>query len=235
MKSNQVTQLIAMIVGIASSANAAWTTEPLTTAEYQITVSTKQLDVSEWNFTYTVRNINQGMGIGTQTGLDGFGIELPSTARIVDMVMPAPYSPGDRWAAALSGGELMWWGANDPSVYETGSTATFSVTLDNVTVGTTSSQLLTYWRAWTPPAAYYQPDNFSLHNYTGFSTDLIGPASGPLPGSGPVLPAGVPAIAFPSPYGPLAVPESPTWFAGIAAFTLVLWRSPRARPCRTVR
>jgi hypothetical protein len=145
------------------------------------------LGVNHYRFEYAVANLDQG---GFWQGLDGFLIQVPLSATLVDITDPPPYSsdlyygippiwahqfgsspdfsgatptvqPGYQW--------LEWWGHWPPSVYPTGTTATFMVELANVSVGFNDGVTVTYWGAYS---------------YTGYEGALQGPVTAaPLPSS----------------------------------------------------
>lgn len=147
--------------------------------QYNILTTVTQIDADSWTFNYAVKNVNQQTG--NMTGLDGFYLQVPSSAVITNITAPSPYygSPG-YWAtgtttvsaplssfgapeAALQPGNtwLTWWGMWPQSVYPMGTTANFSFRADNVSLGTTMAVPTTYWGG----------------SYTVYSTQVQGPIS----------------------------------------------------------
>ncbi len=158
--------------------------------EYSVEASAANISGNSWRFTYKITNINQG--VSSSYGLDGFAIQIPNSATVTSYTVPAPYwgAPG-YWSAreAADSGELLelgdapsdpgyhwmlWSGFHQPSVYPIGSTATFSVTLDNVSVGTNEAGLVTFWATYKPPIYYI---TLSGANYTPYLTNLPSPVA----------------------------------------------------------
>lgn len=148
--------------------------------EYSIATTVTPIDSDSWTFSYAVTNNNQGAG--SMRGLDGFFLQVPSSATISNIIAPIPYygAPGV-WAtntstdssplssigapeAVLQPGNiwLTWWGNNEQSVYPAVSTATFSFRADGVSLGTTGASPVTYW---------------GPYSYTAYSTVVSGPTS----------------------------------------------------------
>lgn len=159
--------------------------------EYSIEVNTTQLDEDSYIFQYSVTNNNQQVG-STMTGLDGFYIQVPESAIISNVTVPASYNgePG-LWShnssasfnilntpeATLEEGNMWlgWWGHHDASVYPIGATAVFSFQADGVTLGSASAAQVSYWWYHEPLAPYVTIDPYG--HYTGYSTDLISPVA----------------------------------------------------------
>lgn len=154
--------------------------------EYSIvtTVTPTPLDPDSWTFSYAVTN--NDLPAGYKTGLDGFYLQVPSSATITNIIAPAPYygSPG-YWAigtsnvssplsslgapeAVLQPGNtwLTWWGMWPESVYPVGTTATFGFRADGVSLGTTPASPVTYRGAGS---------------YIAYSTGVEGPIAIPEP------------------------------------------------------
>ena len=158
------------------------------TNEYLITSTAVAAGLNTWTFTYEVTNNNQGSGI--YTGLDGFGILAPDSATVVSSVVPTSYAPGGYWqflenppvtdntpipyAAALGADATpptgyhwdIWWGYQPASVYPVGTTATFSVTLSNVSTTTSIAPVITY---------------LGYPNYSILTANVIAPSAVPIP------------------------------------------------------
>ena len=159
--------------------------------EYTITSFASGVGANEWQFDYTVTNNNQGLG--GFTGLDGFTIFIPETATVVGSTSPAPYNgaPG-YWSASVGSGlslfgngsadlfapvgfkSFTWWGSDPHSVYAPGSSAAFSVTLGNVSVGSNTVGVTTYF-AGSVPAQEYAQNQWG--NYSTFIGKFIAPVS----------------------------------------------------------
>lgn len=168
---------------------AAHATIPLS-GEYSVTSFASGVGANAWQFDYTVTNNNQGLG--GFTGLDGFTIFIPESATVIDSTSPAPFngSPGF-WSASVGTGlELLgngsaslmapvgfksftWWGSDPSSVYTVGSTAVFSVTLGNVSVGSNTVGITTYFGGAVPAQEYAQ-------NQWGNYSTIIGNFASPV-------------------------------------------------------
>jgi hypothetical protein len=173
---------------------------PLTLAnEYQVTASTMNIGPATWQFTYQVMNIDQGVP-GNPYGLDGFAIQVPDSATVTGWTVPDPYVPGSYgyWAVGFSSSGdptaapgyhwMGWWGYYAPSVYPPGSTATFGVTLSNVSLGSNDGLLTTHWGPYVPGVEYYNLP--WAGNYTSYMTEL--PSPGPaIPAPGAIVLSGI--------------------------------------------
>jgi len=159
--------------------------------EYSITASATQVGVDSYVFRYDVTNNNQQVG-STQTGLDGFYVQVPNSATVSNITDPPPYFGGNGfWDHGYhSGGQifnapeaplnngyswLWWWGRDSSSVYPIGSTAQFSFQADAVGVGTASAVSVTFWGTNTPLSPCVDPVDPWGWCYSAFSTDLISP------------------------------------------------------------
>jgi hypothetical protein len=197
------------IVATATGGLASATT--VLSNEYTVSSSAVQVGANEWTFDYTVTNNTQG--IGGQTGFDGFSIYVPTAATVVGSTAPAPYNgapgywsegksstldlrgDGSQNLAAEAGYNVYtWWGQNTQSVYTPGSTASFSITLSNVSVGSNTAGLSTYFGfgAATAAAASNQ-----YGNYSTFTTSLKSPVGAvPEPETYAMLLAGLGLVGY---------------------------------------
>jgi hypothetical protein len=199
--SSLVTFAIAAALTLSSTAHA---TTSLTN-EYSVTSFASSLGANEWKFDYAVTNNNQGNG--GLTGLDGFTIFIPQAAIVVTSTSPAPYNGAGFWSAAVGSGlnlagnntqnltapagynSFTWWGADPHSVYALGSTANFSVTLGNVSVGSNTIGLTTYF-GWVTPAQQYTSNQWG--NYSTITGSFTSPvAAVPEPETYAMLLAGI--------------------------------------------
>jgi hypothetical protein len=158
--------LVAVVLSFSQGAQASsWT------GHYSIKTTITQKGVGHYLFQYEVTNLDQGSG--WPQGFDGFFIQVPLSATILNITNPPPYlsggypagywnnylgyhlegDPPPEWpfGATLQSGYqwLWWWGLNEPSVYPVGTTAIFSVELDNVLVGYNDGVVVTYWKSKT--------------------------------------------------------------------------------------
>ena len=169
---------------------ACLSTNPLAYADpYFITAEVTNLGTNSWNFEYEVTNNNQGQG--PLVGLDGFAIQVPTTAVISNITYPSSYLAGGYWAgmpsinfaaylgslAPLKNGYQWfgWWGYDPASVYPVGTTALFSFQINGVTVTTSPDATVTFWGPYT---------------YTAYQAYLLGPGAlaVPLQNLGPCSP-----------------------------------------------
>ena len=139
MKKIFILVLFCILVLISNNAFAV-----VLASEYGIATTITAIGPNSWAFNYAVTNINQQ--VGGQTGLDGFYIQVPSSANITNLVVPSSYSPGGWWETDISsdssplgsiGGNapeavlqsgnvwLTWWGMEAASVYPIGTTVNF--------------------------------------------------------------------------------------------------------------
>jgi len=159
--------------------------------EYSITSFASGVGANTWQFDYSVTNNNQGLG--GFTGLDGFTIFIPESSTVVDSTSPAPYhgSPGF-WSASVGNGLTLlgngsadliaptgyktftWWGSEVQAVYIPGSTAMFSVTLGNVSVGSNTVGITSYFGNAVPAQEYAQNQ---WGNYSTFIGKFVSPVS----------------------------------------------------------
>ena len=206
-------KLPALVLAIAAlayigSANAAL---PLTD-QYSVTSSATNVSGNQWKFDYTITNLTEGSA-ASELGLDGFSIAVPTTATFVSESSPASFSSGGNWALSaspfldlrgnntqnFSGATgtaiLTWWGYNTQSVYQEGSTASFSITLDNVSVGNSAAAITTYWGFTTPTASQFTTNEYG--NYTTYLTNVVSPvAAVPEPETYAMLLTGLGLIGF---------------------------------------
>jgi hypothetical protein len=150
---------------------------------YSVVTTVTSLGPDSWHFDYAVSNLTDGSG---SQGLDGFYVQIPTTAIPTNVVNPGPYAGANGYwynavttstpdwgsGAILKSGYqwLKWWGAEPPSVYPAGTIATphFSFEASGVSVGTNPAAIISYW---------------GFSSYTGYSNELRGPTFVPLPGS----------------------------------------------------
>lgn len=184
-------KMAAVIIAAAFSNIAAATVTDLTGQYTLQSAATAVVGQShQYTFDYAVTNIGQGY-IGSQTGLDGFTVFIPTSATILSATAPTPYlgSPG-YWSKAASpsldlggnGSQNMvapagyqaytFWGQYTESVYQQGSTAHFSLTLDNVSLGTNTVGISSYYGYATPPSGQEFASN-QYGNYTTFTTQAV--------------------------------------------------------------
>ena len=206
-------KLPAFVLAIAAlayigSANAAL---PLTN-QYSVTSSATNVSGNQWKFDYTITNLTEGSA-GSQLGLDGFSIIAPTTATFVNQSSPDSFISGGYWGLSTSNaldlrgnntqnftpaaGNVVytWWGYNTQSVYQEGSTASFSITLDNVSVGNSAAAITTYWGFSTPTASQFTTNEYG--NYTTYLTSVVSPvAAVPEPETYAMLLTGLGLIGF---------------------------------------
>jgi hypothetical protein len=209
----------ALAAALAFSGAASATIDDLTD-QYQLQSSYTPVagQSNEYTFNYTVKNLGQGYA-GTQTGLDGFTIYIPTSATVLSATAPAPYigSPGF-WSKgpATAGLDLAlggtntsqnmvapsgyqaytFWGQYTESVYQLGSTASFSITLGNVAVGTNTVGISSYYGFSAPPAGQEYVTN-QYGNYTTFTANAASAvAVVPEPASYAMLLAGLGAVGL---------------------------------------
>ena len=205
----QLFQLGAIAAAFALSGAAQATTN--LSNEYTVTASATAAGANTWTFDYSVLNNNQG--IGGQTGLDGFTIFVPLAATLVGSSAPAPFNgaPGFWSEGASSGLNLggdgsqnllapagyaayTWWGQNTESVYTPGSTANFSITLSNVSVGSNTVGVSTYFGYG---AATAQSASNQYGNYSTFTGTFASPvAAVPEPETYAMMLAGLGLVGF---------------------------------------
>jgi hypothetical protein len=122
--------LVAVVLSFSQGAQAAsWT------GHYRIKTTITQKGVGHYLFQYEVTNLDQGSG--WPQGFDGFYIQVPLSATILNITNPPPYlsggypagywnhyfgqNPDPNWGATatLQPGYqwLNWWGLNERSVY----------------------------------------------------------------------------------------------------------------------
>lgn len=174
-------------LAISFSANAT----TLLTNQYTVNASAVNVGVNEWQFNYSVLNNNQGLG--GRTGLDGLTLFVPENAVFVSATNPASYFgwPGS-WSHYTSAGldlwgngsqnlpapagytAFTWWGADPASVYIPGSTANFSVTLSNVSVGNNTIGLSTYF-GFGQPSSEFVSNMYG--NYSTFVGEFVAPTA----------------------------------------------------------
>jgi len=188
----------------------AGATEALS-GQYALSATATHVTGNVYTFDYSVTNLNQT--VGGQTGLDGLTILVPDSAVYVSSTAPAPYagSPG-YWSEGAGpmldlmgdGSQNMvapagyhvytWWGQDPSSVYQLGSTAQFSITLDNVIAGRNTIGMSSYF-GWGVPAQSYASNPWG--NYTTVLGEGASPlAAVPEPEAYAMLFAGLGLVAF---------------------------------------
>ena len=207
-------QLSIAALALAFSGAASATTD--LNGQYKVSSFANQIDTNEYTFTYVVKNLTQGTG--SETGLDGFTIYVPDSAIIESTTHPLPatgaeHSPG-YWSegASTTGLNLMgdgsqnlgvpagytaytWWGQDPASVYGVGKTASFSITLDNVAVGTNTVGVSTYLATGTIAGQAFASNQYG--NYSTFTTNAVSAiAAVPEPETYAMLLAGLGLVGF---------------------------------------
>ncbi|MHA4871127.1 PEP-CTERM sorting domain-containing protein [Duganella sp. PWIR1] len=184
-------KLSAFVVAAAFSTMAG-AVETGLQGQYTLTSSATQVvgDSNQYVFDYAIKNVSQGYKL-TQTGLDGFTIYIPNSAEVISVTAPTPYigAPG-YWSTGASasldlrgdGSQNMvaptgykaftFWGQYTESVYQIGSTAHFSITLDNVSVGQNTVGVSTYFGGYGVPSGQEFAHN-EYGNYTTFTTNAV--------------------------------------------------------------
>jgi hypothetical protein len=215
-------KLAAFAVAAAMS-SLAGAVETNLTGQYEITSSAAAVvgETNQYVFTYTVKNVGQGYA-GTQTGLDGLTIYVPTGASFIDATVPDAYvganhAPG-YWSTGFSttgldlalGGAntsqnmdavagyktFTFWGQYTESVYQIGSSATFSITLGNVSVGENTVGISSYYGGYGVPGLQTYVTN-QYGNYTTFSTTAVSAiAAVPEPETYAMLLAGLGLVGF---------------------------------------
>ena len=210
MNIKTILQVSVAAAAIAISGAASATTN--LTNQYKVTSFDNQIDTNEYTFTYLVKNLNQTTGAGSQTGLDGFTIFVPDSAILVTASAP-PNNGAGHWTIG-SGSTLnlggnnsqnlsapagysayTWWGQDPASVYGTGKTASFSITLDNVAVGTNTVGVSTYLATGTIVGQAFASNQYG--NYSTFTTTAVSAiAAVPEPETYAMLMAGLGLMGF---------------------------------------
>ena len=215
MMTKQTTfKLLALAAALAVSGVAGATVTDLSN-QYALHSSYTQDAAHQFTFTYTVDNLGQGY-TGTQTGLDGFTIYIPTSAHVISAAEPASYIPGQgNWTKGASpaldlsyGGSTSqnmvapsgylaytFWGQNTGSVYQKGSSATFSITLDNVSLGTNTVGISSYYGGYAVPTGQQFVNN-PYGNYTTFTTTALSATAVPEPETYAMMLAGLGAVGF---------------------------------------
>jgi hypothetical protein len=197
MAAKNLIKRIAVAAALVASGVAGATVTDLT-GQYGLVATSSAVagHVNEYTFSYSVTNIAQGYA-GSNTGLDGFTIYIPTTANIVSSSTPVSYagSPG-YWTKGTSpaldlsyGGStsqnmvapagytaFTWWGQNTESVYQIGSTANFSITLSNVAIGHNAVGISTYFGNAAANNGQQFVNN-PYGNYTTFSASALSAVS----------------------------------------------------------
>ncbi len=178
------------IVAIASTLSCVAGASIVLTNQYTVAANAVNVGINQYQFNYSVTNNNQSSGV--QTGLDLFTLFVPQTAAVLAATSPAPFygAPG-YWTSAFGNNALQglsvpagyqaytWWGMNPQSVYPIGSTASFSITLGNVNIGTDTVGLTTYFGVSQPAIPYVSGPNGTY--YSTFTGSFVSPVSVPEP------------------------------------------------------
>ncbi|MFA9215599.1 MAG: PEP-CTERM sorting domain-containing protein [Sphingomonadaceae bacterium] len=176
----------ALVTGSASATEAL-------NGQYELNSSATQIGANTYTFDFSVTNVNQG--VGGQTGFDGFTIFVPDSATFVGATSPVPFTgaehaPGFWSAGSTTGLNLMgdgsqnlnaptgfhtftWWGNYPESVYQIDSTAKFSITLSNVSAGTNTVGMSSYF-------GFTNPGQASALNQYGYYTTFTADAASPM-------------------------------------------------------
>ena len=189
MNIKTILQISVAAAAIAMSGAASATVD--LSNQYKLSSFANQIDTNEYTFTYVVKNLTQTAG--SQTGLDGFTIYVPDSAVLVTTTHPLPASGAEHapgyWSEGSGSGLSLggdgsqdlsapagytaytWWGQYPQSVYGTGKTASFSITLDNVTVGSNTVGISTYMANGTIAGQAFAHNQYG--NYTTFTTSAV--------------------------------------------------------------
>jgi hypothetical protein len=183
--------------------------------QYTLHTSVAQDSAHQYTFTYTVDNVAQGYA-NTQTGLDGFTVYIPTGATVISATEPASYIPGQGvWTKGVApsldlsyGGSTSenmskpgynvytFWGQNTGSVYQIGHSATFSLTLGNVSLGTNTVGISSYYGGYAVPDGQSFVHN-TYGNYTTFTANAVSAvAAVPEPETYAMMLAGLGAVGF---------------------------------------
>lgn len=207
----------------ATMSSLAGAVETNLSGQYAITSSAAAVagETNQYVFTYTVKNVGQGYA-GTQTGLDGLTIYVPTSATFLGATVPnpyvgAPHEPGF-WSTGFSttgldlalGGSntsqnmdavtgyktFTFWGQYTESVYQQGSTATFTIKLGNVSVGENTVGISSYYGSYDVPNGQSFVHN-QYGNYTTFTSHAVSAiAAVPEPETYAMLLAGLGLVGF---------------------------------------
>ncbi|WP_229261101.1 PEP-CTERM sorting domain-containing protein [Duganella levis] len=183
---------LAAVVVAAAFSNIAGATVVDVSGQYtlQYSVAAVAGQSHEYVFNYAITNVAQGYA-GSQTGLDGFTVYIPTSATVLSATVPTPYvgapgfwSKGPSSSLSLGGngsqdmvaptGYLAYtfWGQNTESVYQQTGTAHFSLTLGNVSLGTNTVGISSYYGFATPPTGQQYVTN-QYGNYSTFTTQAV--------------------------------------------------------------
>ena len=163
--------------------------------QYTITTQATELASNEWQFTYKVHNNSDSVGSGT--GLDGFQVALPPDAVMSNIEVPPSYQPGGGWYSMFgpSYGHLVYWGGGTQSTYPLGTDAVFSFIADNVTVGTETAFITSFWGTGAPLSGdTYFTGGDGVDKYSAYETLVTGPVEVPEPVTMGLLAAGMAAL-----------------------------------------
>lgn len=213
------------LAALALAASGAASATVDLTNQYALSASDTLVNASlkEYTFNYTVTNLNQSNG--GNTGLDGFTIFVPDSAIYVGSTHPDAATPnsaghwtedGTHTSLDLSNGSgnhsqnlnapagfhaYTWWGQDPTSVYGTtagNNSASFSITLKNVSAGNGTAGITSYFGGNTPVNGQ-EFASISYGNYTTFKTEVAGfspTAAVPEPETYAMLVAGLGLLGF---------------------------------------
>ncbi len=208
MTVSKLLQLAAVSMALASGAASATVVND---SQYTLSAAATHVSGNEYTFNYSVTNNNQSAG--GQTGLDGFTIFVPDSAIFVSSTTPAPFvgAPGFWSKGSSTGLDLMgdgsqnlsapagyhaytWWGQYTQSVYQLGSTASFSITLDKVAPGNNTVGMSSYF-GYATPSQQFASNQYG--NYSTITASVAAPmAAVPEPETYAMLLAGLGLVGF---------------------------------------
>ena len=160
MRTPRRTPLLAvLLVGLWISVPAAASVQQDTSFSiYLLEGTATSIGVDSWQFDYDVTNTQSPYTISGN--LDGFFIQIPHSATITGTTVPDP--PAGYWTFGITSAEgwvghvdlvsislpgcdwYVWWGQTPSATYGPGQTASFSLQLENVSVGETDAVLANY-------------------------------------------------------------------------------------------
>jgi len=187
--------------------HANWQRAPITrlNGQYSIDAETTYLGNNSWQFSYTITNLTEA-GIYTyeyplpewckgvdMTGMVNFFLMIPKESKIINLILPEPYTPGPYPPDSENAGwyvefhsidaNYAWihlWSWGPLPIYPQGESLTFSFQADDVSVGENEARMSTYFLdryvRGLPPNLWYE----------SYFTSLTGPIPlGPIPSRPP--------------------------------------------------